>query len=104
MAAALVAGRADAADHGVTAFVGSPAANRTGLRDPALSARGFVGSAQELQRPSRGAFIASVPIASNAAIGVGRFNSLPKRRLGPEPLTLEPPKFRRAAVGLSLKF
>ena len=52
----------------------------------------------------RGSFIASVPVTPNATIGFGRFNAMPKRRLGPPDMSLSPPKVRRAAVGLSLRF
>ena len=56
--------------------------------------------------PRGGTFIASLPIAPNATIGLGRFNSMPRRRLGSEeaPVGREMKKTRRAAVGLSLKF
>ena len=52
----------------------------------------------------RGSFIASVPVAPNATVGFGRFDAMPKRRLGPPDVSLSPPKVRRAAVGLSLRF
>lgn len=52
----------------------------------------------------RGSFIASIAVAPNATVGLGRFNAMPKRRLGPADPSLAPAKVRRAAVGLSLRF
>ena len=52
----------------------------------------------------RGSFIASIPVAPNATVGLGRFNAMPKRRLGAPDPSLAPAKVRRAAVGLSLRF
>ena len=59
---------------------------------------------QQTSRPS--AFIASLAVAPNATIGVGRFYVLPRRRVSvqDQPVTLERKPSRRAAVGLSLRF
>lgn len=64
----------------------------------------FDGSRFDPEPMRRGSFIASVPVTPNATIGFGRFNAMPKRRLGPPDMSLSPPKVRRAAVGLSLRF
>jgi hypothetical protein len=59
------------------------------------------------ETPARSsAFIAAVPITPNATIGLGRFYSMPRRRLGTQeqPILQEAKKPRRAAVGLSLRF
>ena len=59
---------------------------------------------EQTSRPS--AFIASLAVAPNATIGVGRFYVLPRRRVSvqDQPVTLERKPSRRAAVGLSLRF
>ena len=56
--------------------------------------------------PSRSQFIAAFPVSPAATIGVGRFYSMPRKRMGPpeQAGVLEVKKPRRAAVGLSLKF
>lgn len=53
-----------------------------------------------------GGFIASVPLAHNATVGFGRFIVQPRKRISmqDQPVTLEPKRNRRAAVGLSLRF
>jgi len=49
---------------------------------------------------------ASVAISRNATIGIGRFYAPPRRRtsIQDEPVSLQPKKSRRAALGLSLRF
>ena len=64
----------------------------------------FDGSRFQPEPMRRGSFIAWVPVTPNATIGFGRFNAMPKRRLGPPDISLSPPRVRRAAVGLSLRF
>jgi hypothetical protein len=64
----------------------------------------FDGSRFDPAPVRRGSFIASIPVAPNATVGLGRFNAMPKRRLGAPDPSLAPGRVRRAAVGLSLRF
>lgn len=51
-------------------------------------------------------FFASLAIAPNAAVGIGKFVTPPRRRvsLQDQPVSLHAKKVKRAAVGLSLHF
>lgn len=61
----------------------------------------------EIAEPrTSGSFLASFAIAPNAAIGIGKFVTPPRRRvsLQDQPVSLHPKKVRKAAIGLSLQF
>jgi len=68
--------------------------------------RGTIVPTSAFARRSSSPFIASIAVAPNAAIGLGKFVTPPRRRVAihDEPITLQSKKVRRAAIGLSLQF
>lgn len=72
----------------------------------AAASHRMVMPAEVAEPRTSGSLLASLAIAPNAAVGIGKFVTPPRRRvsLQDQPVSLQPKKIKKAAIGLTLHF